>query len=133
MENRYVNIDIRVRYEETDRFGVVYYANYFVYFEVGRAEYCRQRGMPYDRMEKEGYFLLVAEANCRYKAPLRYDEEVTVRTWVRKLTGKAVVFAYQIFTKGEGKLAAEGETIHIVTDSEGVTSNLPEVYRNYLR
>ena len=133
MENRYVDIDIRVRYEETDKFGVVYYANYFVYFEVGRAEYCRQRGMPYDQMEKEGYFLLVAEANCRYKAPLRYDEEVTVRTWVRKLTGKAVVFAYQIFTKGERKLAAEGETIHIVTDSTGVTGNLPEEYRNCLR
>lgn len=133
MENRYVDIDIRVRYEETDKFGVVYYANYFVYFEVGRAEYCRQRGMPYDRMEKEGYFLLVAEANCRYKAPLRYDEEVTVCTWVRKLTGKAVVFSYQIFTKGERKLAAEGETIHIVTDSKGVTCNLPEKYRNCLR
>ena len=133
MEDRYVDIDIRVRYEETDQFGVVYYANYFVYFEVGRAEYCRQRGMPYDHLEKKGYFLLVAEARCRYKAPLRYDEEVTMRTWVRKLTGKAVVFAYQVFRKGESKLAAEGETFHIVTDSKGIPCSLPEIYQKYFR
>jgi len=133
MESRYVDTDLRVRYEETDKFGVVYYANYFVYFEVGRAEYMRQQGIPYDQMEKKGYFLLVAEANCRYKAPLRYDEEVTVRTWVRKLTGKAVVFAYQLFKKGEDKLAAEGETFHIVTDSKGVSCHLPETYRKYFR
>lgn len=131
MENKYVDIDIRVRYAETDKFGVVYYANYFVLFELGRAEYMRQRGMPYDQLEKAGYFLLVAEASCRYRAPLRYDEEATVRTWVKKASGKAVVFAYQLFKKGEDKLVAEGETFHIVTDFKGVSCHLPEAYQKY--
>lgn len=81
--NAAAEVRFRVRYAETDQMGVVYYANYLVWMEVGRVELCRACGFNYREMEEQaGVFLAVAEATCRYASPARYDDEVTVRTWI---------------------------------------------------
>ena len=75
---------LRVRYAETDQMGVVYYANYMVWFEIGRTEFCRQHGFEYRDMERDdGLCIIVAEASCRYKASAQYDDEVLVKTCLR--------------------------------------------------
>src|ERR1700690_4537785 len=87
----------RVRYAETDQMGVVYYANYLIWMELGRAEYCRAAGIRYRDMEKDdGILLAVVEAHCRYLYPARYDEEIVVKTWVASSNRRAVEFGYQI-------------------------------------
>src|SRR5687768_11605440 len=88
---------LRVRYAETDQMGVAYYANYFIWFEVGRAEFCRQRGFSYEQMEREtDSFLVVASAQCRYRSPLRYDCEFLVRTRLKEFRKRTLTFSYQL-------------------------------------
>ena len=124
---------LRVRYAETDQMGVVYYANYFIWFEVGRTDYCRQKGFAYRDMEKEdGLCIIVAEARCRYKAPARYDDEIEVRTCVRQVRRRVIVFGYEIYRQATNELLAEGETVHVITDLEGRPRALPEKYRDLL-
>ncbi len=85
---------IRVRYAETDQMGVVYYANYFVWFEIGRVEFLRQLGLEYRNLEREeGCFIAVVDARCRYKAPARYDEEIRIRTRQKSFRASMVQFA----------------------------------------
>src|SRR5579864_2987943 len=89
---------IRVRYAETDQMGVVYYANYLVWMEVGRIEYCRAVGLSYREMEDlDGILLVVAETSCRYLSPARYDDQVIVRTWVDDAHPRMMRFAYEMF------------------------------------
>ena len=84
---------LRVRYAETDKMGIVYYANYLVWFEIGRTDYCRARGFSYRDMEQsEDAFLVVAEAYCRYKAPAYYDDELIVRTHITELRKRSLRF-----------------------------------------
>ena len=83
-------IRLRVRYAETDQMGVVYHANYFVWMEMGRVELCRQMGMRYRDMEQDGVLLTVAEVNCRYLAPARYDDEVIVKTTISQASSRLV-------------------------------------------
>lgn len=124
----------RVRYAETDQMGVVYYANYFVWFEVGRTDFCRQRGFAYRDMEKEdGLCIIVAEARCRYKAPARYDDEIEVRTCLKDVRRRVLVFGYEILRPATDELLAEGETVHVVTDLQGRPRALPDKYRELLR
>ncbi len=121
----------RVRYAETDQMGVVYYANYLVWFEIGRTDYCRQHGFAYRDMEKEdGLCIIVAEARCRYKAPARYDDEIEVRTCLKAVRRRVLVFDYQIFRRADDELLAEGETVHVITDLNGRPRALPEKYRD---
>lgn len=123
----------RARYAETDQMGVVYYANYFVWFEVGRTDYCRQKGFAYRDMEKEdGLCIIVAEARCRYKAPARYDDEIEVRTFLRQVRRRVLVFAYEVYRMENEELLAEGETVHVITDLEGRPRALPEKFRDLL-
>jgi len=123
----------RVRYAETDQMGVVYYANYFVWFEVGRTDFCRQRGFAYRDMEKEdGLCIIVAEARCRYKAPARYDDEIEVRTRLTHVRTRVITFAYEILRKPQDELLAEGETVHVITDLNGRPRALPDKYRDLL-
>jgi acyl-CoA thioester hydrolase len=120
----------RVRYAETDQMGVVYYANYLVWMEMGRAEYCRALGVSYRDMEKEdGVLLAVAEATCRYLAPAYYDEEVTIRTWLERAHPRMVQFGYQVLNAADQRTIAEGYTKHIVCDRELKPSKLPAKYR----
>jgi acyl-CoA thioester hydrolase len=125
---------LRVRYAETDQMGVVYHANHFVWFEVGRVELLRQLGFSYRDMEsKDGRFIAVAEAKCRYRAPARYDDEVVVRTQLLNVRDSVVHFGYELRRADDGTLLAEGETTHIVTDATMKIAALPEKYLKVFR
>src|SRR6478672_11502883 len=101
---------IRVRYAETDQMGVVYHANHFVWFEVGRVEFLRQLGFSYKDMElQDGCHIAVVEARCRYKAPARYDDEVIVRTQLKNVRESMVHFGYELVRANDELLLAEGE------------------------
>jgi acyl-CoA thioester hydrolase len=121
---------VRVRYAETDRMGVVYHANYLVWFEIGRTEFCRARGVAYREMEEnDRAFLVVAESYCRYKAPAYYDDELVIRTHITELRRRSVRFGYEVVRLSDGQIIAEGETGHVVTDPTGRVISMPENYR----
>jgi len=125
---------LRVRYAETDQMGVVYHSNHFIWFEVGRVELLRQLGFSYRDMEsKDGRFIAVAEAKCRYRAPVRYDEEVVVRTELLNVRDSVVHFGYELRRVEDDALLAEGETTHIVTDAEMKIAVLPDKYLKVFR
>lgn len=120
---------IRVRYAETDQMGVVYYANYLVWMEIGRVELLRQAGFDYKSMEiDDDCHIPVVEATCRYKGPARYDDEIVIETRAAVLRGYILKFTYRILRQEDGKLLAEGETAHVVTDREMQRKLLPEKY-----
>ena len=124
---------VRVRYAETDRMGVVYHANYLIWFEIGRTEFCRARGFSYrDMEENDQAFLVVAESYCRYKAPAFYDDELVIRTHITELRRRSVRFGYEIVRPSDAQIIAEGETGHVVTDAKGRVISMPEVYRDLL-
>ena len=125
---------LRVRYAETDQMGVVYHANHFIWFEIGRVELMRQMGFSYRDMERDhGLFIAVADACCRYKAPARYDDEIIVRTCLKNVRESVVHFGYELMRAGDGVLLAEGETTHIVTDAQMKTTALPEKFLKAFR
>jgi acyl-CoA thioester hydrolase len=127
----YAETTVRVRYGETDQMGVVYYANYFTWFEVGRVELCRQLGFEYKRMEAEDdSFIVVAEASCRYKRAARFDDLLTLRTRIMEAQRRTVRFGYEIFNEAR-ELIATGETLHVICDRMGRPKSLPEKYRRY--
>jgi acyl-CoA thioester hydrolase len=126
----FVDTVVNVRYAETDRMGVVYYANYLVWFEVGRGAWCKARGFSYRDMELQDHlFMMVAEATCRYKAPALFDDEVLIRTAVAGATEKVIRFQYEIRNNADSRLLATGESVHVVTDSELCPARLPGHYR----
>lgn len=123
----------RVRYAETDQMGVAYYANYFIWFEVGRSQYCNDCGFSYRDMEHEtGLFLIVAEASCRYKNPARYEDELIIRTRITELTRRTLRFSYEV-ERDDGAPVATGETLHVLINAEGRPSSFPEKYLSLLR
>jgi len=125
---------LRVRYAETDQMGVVYHANHFIWFEVGRVELLRQMGFSYRDMEQnDGCFIAVVDARCRYKAPVRYDDEVIVRTRLKNVRESVIHFGYELRRGQDEELLAEGETTHIVTDAQMKTTALPEKYLSAFR
>ncbi len=125
---------IRVRYAETDRMGVVYHSNHFIWFEVGRVELLRQLGFNYKDMESEdNCFIAVVDARCRYKAPVHYDDEVVVRTHLKHVRPKVIHFGYELLRAESGQLLAEGETTHIVADAQMKPRPLPEKYLRVFR
>ncbi len=133
-----VTAQVRVRYAETDQMNVVYYANYLVWFEIGRVELLRSLGLSYSNMEREhGLILPVIEATCRYKAPARYDDEILIETRPAMLRGSVLKFGYRIqrknATDAEPLLLAEGETVHVVCDPAFKRAPLPDEYARALR
>ncbi len=125
---------VRVRYAETDQMGVVYHSNHLIWFEVGRVEFMREMGFLYRDMEREdGRFIAVAEVTCRYRAPVYYDQEVIVRTHLKSVRESVVMFGYELLRAEDGVLVAEGETTHIVTDSNMKIAALPEKYLTAFR
>jgi acyl-CoA thioester hydrolase len=125
---------IRVRYAETDQMGVVYHANHFIWFEVGRVELLRQLGFSYKDMElKDDCFIAVVDARCRYKAPVHYDDEIVVRTYLRHVRERVIRFGYELRMVATDELLAEGETTHIVADSRMKPRALPEKYLKVFR
>ena len=132
-----VTTQVRVRYAETDQMGIVYYANYLVWFEIGRVELLRSLGLAYSQLEKEHECILpVVEATCRYRAPAKYDDEILIETRPALLRGSVIKFAYRILRKESGAdntLLAEGETVHVVCDDQLNKKPLPAHYAEALR
>ena len=125
---------IRVRYAETDQMGVVYHANYLIWFEVGRVELMRALGIEYKRMETEDdCHILVADMHCRYHFPARYDEVVRVRTRIAESRNRIIKFAYEIFRDPDGRLLATGDTTHVICGRNGKPKLLPHKFRGVLR
>jgi acyl-CoA thioester hydrolase len=123
---------VRVRYAETDRMGVVYYANYLIWFEVGRTEWLRETGWSYREMETEGVALPVIEAHCTYRQPARYDDEIEIVTRATLVTPVRVRFEYDAIRRSDGVRVAEGYTVHAALDTAGRPCRLPERVRAML-
>jgi acyl-CoA thioester hydrolase len=134
-----VTTQVRVRYAETDQMGIVYYANYLVWFELGRVELLRSLGLAYSKLEADhGCILPVIEARCRYRSPARYDDEILIETRPAMLRGTVLKFAYKIFRAPDQKgkeraLLAEGETVHVVCDDQLQRKPLPDKYEAAIR
>ena len=108
---------LRVRYAETDQMGIVYHSNYLIWFEVGRSVLFRDLNLPYTEFEKQGLGLAVIEANCRYRKPTHYDDELVIVTQIDKMTSRSITFSYHAYRKEI--LVAEGKTVHIFINQEG--------------
>jgi acyl-CoA thioester hydrolase len=125
---------LRVRYAETDQMGVVYHANYLVWFEVGRVDFIRDMGLDYKAMEQEDNAMIaVIEASARYKAPARYDDEILVRTSLAGVRGTIVRFRYAVLRAEDELLLCEGETTHIVVNREMKKREMPQHYADRFR
>ena len=125
---------VRVRYAETDQMGVVYHANYFVWFEVGRVELMRALGFEYKLMEAEDdCFIVVAEASCRYRQSAKYDELLRVRTRISQTGNRVVKYAYEVLRDSDNTLLATGETTHVICGKDGRPKQLPRKYREKFR
>jgi len=116
---------IRVRYAETDQMGVVYHANYLVWFEIGRTDLLRQLGWTYREMEAEGVQLPVIEAHCSYERPARYDDEIEIRTTGRLVSPVRLEFEYEAIRRADGCLTARGRTMHAAVTAAGRPCRLP--------
>jgi acyl-CoA thioester hydrolase len=128
----YGETTIRVRYAETDQMGIVYYGNYFTWFEIGRVELCRHLGFEYKQMESEDDSLIVVvEAHCRYKQPAKFDDLLTIRTGVTASKRRMLEFGYEIIRQGSDQTIATGRTLHVICDHQGRPKSLPEKYRKY--
>jgi acyl-CoA thioester hydrolase len=117
---------VRVRYAETDQMGVVYHANYFVWFEVGRTDLLRGAGWTYRQMEDEGVSLPVIEAHCEYKQPARYDDDLEIRTAGRLVSPVRVAFSYEVVRPTDSQTVATGRTMHASIDRSGRPCRLPD-------
>lgn len=123
---------VRVRYAETDRMGVVYYANYLVWFEVGRTDLLRESGWTYHDMEKEGLALPVIEARCTYRESAKYDDDLEVRTRGTLLSPVRVQFTYEVVRAADAAMLATGTTVHATVDRAGRPCRVPERVRSWL-
>ena len=126
----YHDATVRVRYAETDQMGVVYHGNYFVWYEVGRAELMRALGFEYKRMEKDDdCHIVVVVAKCRYLKPAKYDDILRIRTRIAETMNRMIRYTYEIFRDEDNQLLATGETKHVICGSNGRPKLLPEKYR----
>jgi acyl-CoA thioester hydrolase len=123
---------LRVRYAETDQMGVVYYANYLVWMEVGRVELCRACGFQYRDMERDGTALPVIEAHCEYRQPARYDDEIEIAARATMLTAVRIRFDYHVVRVADDTLTAIGHTVHAAVDAGGKPCRLPPRVREML-
>ena len=116
---------LRVRYAETDKMGVVYYAHYFIWFEIGRTDWLRETGWTYREMEREGLALPVIETHCAYKLGARYDDEIEIQTKARLASPARIAFDYDIVRRPDGAALASGYSVHVTLDSAGRPTRLP--------
>ena len=116
---------VRVRYAETDQMGIVYYANYLVWFEVARTDWLRETGWTYRAMEREGVGLPVIEAHCDYKTSARYDDEIHIETTARLVSPVRIAFDYTVLRPADDLLIASGYTVHASVDHAGRPVRLP--------
>jgi acyl-CoA thioester hydrolase len=119
---------IRVRYAETDRMGLLHHANYLVYFETARTEMLRQSGVSYREIEDAGHFLVIVDVGCKFKRPAHYDDVLTVKTTVARVTHVKIVHHYEVLR--DGLLLAEGHSTLACVDRDGRPQALPETLRS---
>jgi len=125
--------EIRVRYAETDKMGIVHHANFLIWFELGRSDFCRSRGFSYLEMEeKDNALMVVGESYCRYKSPAFYEDVLIIRTKVEDIRSRSLRFVYEIYRPSDETLLAEGETLHLVTDANKKVRSLPVSYKEKL-
>lgn len=125
-------LDIRVRYAETDQMRVAHHAGYLVWFEAGRTEYIRACGRSYAELEEDGWLLVVIEAHCRYRHPARYDEILKLRTRLQDLGPVRLTFGYELVRAVDGVVLADGWTVHAAVDRRGRVRRIPESVRQLL-
>ncbi|HJU44323.1 MAG TPA: thioesterase family protein [Vicinamibacterales bacterium] len=123
---------VRVRYAETDKMGIVYYANYLVWFEIGRTDWLRDTGWTYRAMEEDGIQLPVIEAHCEYRQGARYDDEVEIRTRAHKLSPVRIQFDYEAVRRPDGAVLATGHTVHATIDRQGRPTRMPDRVKDLL-
>ena len=134
MPSHHAEARLRVRYAETDQMGVVYHANYLVWFEVGRVELMRSLRLEYKRLESEfGCLIAVVEAQVRYRAPARYDDEIVVETSLTAMRGPVIKMAYRVLRATDSTLLCDGSTTHVVVDRELRKRVLPQMYEQAFR
>ena len=125
--------EIRVRYAETDKMGIVHHSNYLIWFEAGRSDLCRARGFSYTEMEeRDDALMVVAETYVRYKSPAYYDDLLQVRTRVAEVRSRSIRFVYEVSRISDDTLIAEGETLHLVTDASKKVKQIPDTYKALL-
>jgi acyl-CoA thioester hydrolase len=134
LERGYGEARVRVRYAETDQMGVVYHANYLVWFEVGRVELMREMGVTYRDMEKDsGALIPVVEVTARYMSPARYDDELVVKTSLAGVRSSVIRFRYQVVRVGDEQVLCEGESVHIVVGRDMKKREIPAKYAEGLQ
>jgi acyl-CoA thioester hydrolase len=121
-------IQIRVRYAETDRMGLLHHANYLIYFEQARTELLRQMGLTYKDLEDQGFLLVLTKVEVRYKSPARYDDVLTIRTTVERTTAVRIDHRYEV--RCEGRLVAEATSTLACVNREGRPQALPDLLRD---
>ncbi|MFZ0473952.1 MAG: thioesterase family protein [Halobacillus sp.] len=131
-----VETPIQVRYQETDMMGVVYHANYLVWFEIGRTAFIEELGFKYSEIENQGVVSPVIDANISFKHPVRYGDEAVVKTWVDEYDGLRVTYGYEV-VHGDGRLAVSGQTKHVIVKKENfrpvsIRRSFPEWHEAYL-
>ena len=130
MSNKFHETTVRVRYAETDQMGVVYHANHYVWFEIGRTEMLRAYGINYKEMEnRDDCYIVVVESSCRYLKPARYDDVLRIRTRISEAKARILRIAYELIRDSNGELLAKGETVHVICDKQGRPKSLPHQYR----
>ncbi len=128
-----IEAHLRVIYGDTDQMGVVYYANYFRYFELARGHFLRSHGLSYREIEKEGALLPVTEAHCDYRAPARYDDQLVVETTLSELRRASLRFSYRILREPGRQLLCTGHTVHACVGREGRPFRIPEMLTTRLK
>jgi acyl-CoA thioester hydrolase len=120
------SITVRVNYSETDQMGVVYHANYLIWFDRARTELMRETGLTYAALEQQGLYLAVSEIQVRYRAPARYDDLLRIRCWVRELVSRRVTFGYAVEHTGTNALLATAETALISLTHQHTLTRIPQ-------
>ena len=126
-------ITFYVRFAETDQMGIVHHSVYPIYFEEGRSALSRQHGAPYSDLERMGYSLALSELIVRFAAPARYDEEITVRTWIEQILSRGINFRYEVARTADQQLLVTGQTKQICIDRQGQVKRLPEAWISRLK
>jgi acyl-CoA thioester hydrolase len=121
-------ITFHVRFAETDQMGIVHHSVYPVYFEEGRSALSRQHNMPYSKLEQMGYSLTLSSLRVRFLAPARYDDLITVRTWIERFLSRGINFGYEVVRAADGELLVTGQTQQICVDRQGQVRRLPEAW-----
>lgn len=124
--SRQTSSTVRVRYAETDAMGIVYYANYLIWFEIGRTDWLRETGWTYREMEADGIQLPVIEAHCEYRQGARYDDDIEIRTRARKVSPVRLRFDYEAVRRVDSALLATGHTVHATIDRRGRPIRMPD-------